>query len=69
MSQKANFPKLVRPSWISDQNHFSYFDLQVTLILPVKFPVNGSFRSGEEFKIDFQDATVAVILYFWSEAF
>ena len=31
------------------------FDLQVTLMLPSKFGVNGPFGSGEETKIDFQD--------------
>ena len=28
------------PSWISDPNDFSYFDLLVTLMLPVKFQDN-----------------------------
>ena len=31
------------------------FDPQVTPILPIKFRVNWSFCSGEDFKIDFQD--------------
>ena len=31
------------------------FDLQVTQMLPTKFPVNWPFGSGEEAKIDFQD--------------
>ena len=32
------------------------FDLQVTPMLPIKFPVNWPFGSGEEAKIDFQDS-------------
>ena len=39
-----------RPSWISDPNDFSYFDLQVTPMLPSKFRVNRPFGSGEEAK-------------------
>ena len=35
------------PSWISDQNNFSYFDLLVTLMHPIKFQDNRSFVSGE----------------------
>ena len=38
------------PSWISDQNVFSYFDLQDTPMLPTKFQVNWPFGSGEEAK-------------------
>ena len=38
------------PSWISDQNDFSYFDLLVTPILPIKFQDNWPFVSGEEAK-------------------
>ena len=37
-----------RPSWISDQNDFSCFDLQITPILPIKFRVNWPFYSWEE---------------------
>ena len=34
------------PSWISDQNYFSYFfDLQVILMLPTMFQVNWPFGS------------------------
>ena len=36
---------LWRPSWISDQNDLSHFDLQITLILPVKFRVDWLFCS------------------------
>ena len=35
------------PTWISNQNDFSYFDLQVALILPTKFQVNRPFVSEE----------------------
>ena len=35
-------------SWISDQNDFSYFDLQITPMLPTKFQVSWPFGSGEE---------------------
>ena len=31
---------------ISEQNDFSYFDLQVTLMLPTKFQVSLHFSSG-----------------------
>ena len=37
-----------RPAWTSNQNEFSYFDLQVTLILPTKFRVKWPFGSGEK---------------------
>ena len=37
-----------RTSWISNQKDFSFFDLQVTLMLPSKFQVNWPFGSGEE---------------------
>ena len=36
-----------QPSWISDQNDFSYFDL---LVLHIKFQDYRSFVSGEEVK-------------------
>ena len=39
-----------RPSWISDRNDFSYFDLHDTPMLPTKFRVNWPFDSGEEAK-------------------
>ena len=39
-----------RPSWISDRHDFSYFDLQVTPMLPSKFGVNWPFGSGKEAK-------------------
>ena len=39
---------LGQPSWISDQNDLAIFDLQVTLILPIKFRVNWPFCSGEQ---------------------
>ena len=38
------------PSWISNQNDFSYFDLVVTSMLPLKFQDNPLFVSGEEAK-------------------
>ena len=41
---------LERPSWISDQNDFSCFDLQVILLLLIKVRVNGPFGLGEEMK-------------------
>ena len=37
-----------QPSWISNRKDFSYFDLQVTLLLPTKFPGNWPFFSGEK---------------------
>ena len=36
--------------WISDQKDFSYFDLQVTPMFPIKFQDNRPFVSGEEAK-------------------
>ena len=42
--------QLWQPSWITDLNDFSYFDLLVTLILPIKFHENEPFASGEEAK-------------------
>ena len=45
-----------RPSWISDQNDFSYFDLLVTLMRPIKFQDNWPLVSVEE-AIVFQDAS------------
>ena len=52
--------RLWRPYWITDWNDFSYFYLQVTPILPIKFGVNCVFvlfffRTRKKFKIDFQD--------------
>ena len=38
------------PSWISDQNDFSFFDLLVIPMLPIKFQDNQPFVSGEEAK-------------------
>ena len=38
------------PSWISDWKDFSFFYLQVTLMLPTKFGVSWPFISGEEAK-------------------
>ena len=38
------------PSWISNQNDFSYFDLLVTPMIPIKFQDNQPFVSGEEAK-------------------
>ena len=37
-----------RPSWITDQNDFSFFDLLVIQMLPIKFQDNQPFVSGEE---------------------
>ena len=42
-----------RPFWISDQNDFSYFELLVTPMLPIKFQDNRPFVSGEEAKTRF----------------
>ena len=39
-----------RPTWISNQHDFSYFDLQVTLMFPTMFGVNWPFGSREEEK-------------------
>ena len=38
------------PSWISDWNDLSHFNLQVTLMIPTKFQVSWPFGSGEEAK-------------------
>ena len=40
------------PSWVFNQNDFTFFYLQVTPMLPTKFQVNWPFGSGEEMKID-----------------
>ena len=42
-----------QPSWISDQNDFSYFDLLVIPMLPIKFQDNWPFISGGETKYRF----------------
>ena len=39
-----------RPSWIFDWQDLTFFDLQVTPVLPRKFGVNWPFGSGEEAK-------------------
>ena len=39
-----------RPSWISDQNDLSIFDLSVIPMLPTKFGVNWLLDLGEEVK-------------------
>ena len=39
-----------RPTWIYDQNNFSYFDLPVTPMLLNKFRVNWTFSSEDEAK-------------------
>ena len=44
-----------RPSWIFDQNDFSYFDLLVTPMLPIKFQEIGLLFLEKERKIDSQD--------------
>ena len=46
------FPRqrLWRHLIISDQNDFSYFDLLVTPMLPIKFQASRPFVSGEEAK-------------------
>ena len=41
---------MAQPSWISDQNDFTIFYLQVILMLPTKFRVTWPFGSGEEAK-------------------
>ena len=47
---------MAQPSWISNQNDFTIFYLQVILMLPTQFRVTWPFGSGEEAKnIDFQD--------------
>ena len=38
------------PSWISNQNDFSHFDLLVTPTLPIKFQGNQPFISGDKAK-------------------
>ena len=38
------------PSWNADRNDFSYFDLQVTPMLPTKFRVNWHLGLGEKAK-------------------
>ena len=38
------------PSWISNQNDFSYFDQLITPMLPIKFQDNLPFVSGEKAK-------------------
>ena len=43
------------------------FDLQVTLMCPIKFQVNWPFHSGQIQKLIFKMATVAAILDFQSE--
>ena len=45
------------PSWISDQNDFSYFDLLITPMLPNMLQNNLSFVSGEVAKNRFQDGS------------
>ena len=42
--------KMLQPSWISDQNDFSFFWCTSHLMLPTKFQVNWPFSSGEEAK-------------------
>ena len=62
---------------VFDRQEFSYFDLQVTLMLPTKFGVNWPFGSGEEAKKKkkkkkkkiFKMAAMAAILDFRSERF
>ena len=55
---------LGQPSWISDQNDFSYFNQQVPPILPIKFRVNGLSIQEKKFKIDFQDGNCGDHLVF-----
>ena len=57
------------PSWISNQNDFSNFYLQATCILPMKFPVNWPFGSGEKFKTDFKHGGYGNHLGFLIEQF
>ena len=52
-----------QPPWISDQNDFTIFYLQVTTMLPTKFQVNWPFRFRRRSKM----AAVVAILYFWLE--
>ena len=59
-----------QPSWISNQNDFSYIDLLVTPMLPIKFQDNWPFVSEEAiFKIDFKMASMMAILDFKSKQF
>ena len=44
-----------RPSWTSDRHDFSYFDLQVTPMLPSKSESIGLSVQEKKRKIDFQD--------------
>ena len=54
-----------QPSWISDQDDFSYFYLQIITMLPTKFRVNWPFSSEEEAKKKiFKMAAIVAILDF-----
>ena len=44
-----------QPSWISNQNNFSYFLFQAAAILPIKFQVSRPSVQEKKLKIDFQD--------------
>ena len=46
-----------RPSWISNKNAFNYFNLLVTLMLPIKYHDSWPFVSGEKANIDCQDGS------------
>ena len=35
-------------TWVFEGNGLAIFDLHVTLLLPIKYPVNWPFGSGEE---------------------
>ena len=55
------------PSWISDRNNFSCFDLLVTPKFPTQVLLNWPFGSGEEAILKM--ATMVAILDFWSLRF
>ena len=60
---------LVQPSWISDQNDFSYFFINKSPLYSLSNFKSMGLSIQEKFKIDFQDGNCGVILYFRSERF
>ena len=38
----------IRSTWIFDGNDLAILDLHVILLLPIKYPMNWPFGSGEE---------------------
>ena len=51
----------IRPFCISDQNYFSYFDVLVTPMLPIKFQDNWLFVTREEAKNSFSRWRLSLI--------